>query len=100
MADTTPDVDLGVLQAEVARLRELVGPSELAYDELRQDVLAARDAAKGAEAAAGVLRGQVAELSVALARARQDQDHFQRMVSNRLRSTTSRISRSARSRFF
>ena len=86
------------LRAEVERLRALVGPSEASYDDLRQDLLAARDAAKGAEAAAGVLRGQVAELHVELARARQDQEHFQRMVSDRIRSSAGRVGRSVRMR--
>lgn len=100
MAESSSEGDLTALRAEVARLRRLVGPSELSYDELRQDLLAARDLAKGAEAAAGVLRGQVAELQVAVARARQDQDHFQRMVANRLQSAAGRVSRSVRSRIF
>jgi len=100
MSEQRSDEDLAALQAEVDRLRQLVGPSELSYDELRQDLLAARDAAKGAEAAAGVLRGQNAELQVALARARQDQDHFQRLVLHRFQSTAGRLSRSVRSRFF
>lgn len=100
MSEQGSDGDLDALRAEIVRLRELVGPSERSYDDVRQDLLAARDVAKGAEAAAGVLRGQVAELQVALARARQDQEHFQRMVSNRLQSAAGRLSRSARSRFF
>lgn len=86
------------LRAEVERLRALVGPSESSYEDLQQDLLAARDAARGAEAAAGVLRGQVAELHVELARARQDQEHFQRMLSDRLRSSAGRVSRSVRAR--
>ena len=85
---------------ELERLRELVGPCEQDYLALRQDLLAARDVAKGAEASAGALRGQVAQLHVELARARQDQDHFQRMVSNRAQSLASRLSRSIRARFF
>ena len=100
MPEQRSDDDVAAPWAEVERLRQLVGPSEQSYDDLRQDLLAARDVAKGAEAAAGVLRGQVAELHVALARARQDQDHFQRMLSFRLQSTADRISRSVRSRFF
>ncbi|MEM8748347.1 MAG: hypothetical protein AAGF91_16715 [Actinomycetota bacterium] len=88
------------LRAEVDRLRALVGPSEQSYADLRQDLLAARDHARGADAAAGVLRGQNAELHVALARARQDQDHFQRLVVGRSRSMVGRVSRSIRSRFF
>ena len=100
MSEQRSDDDVAALRAEVERLRQLVGPSESSYDDVRQDLLAARDVAKGAEAAAGVLRGQVAELEVALARARQDQDHFQRMVSVRLQSSAGRFSRSVRSRFF
>ena len=92
--------ELAELRAEVERLRALVGPSEQSYVDLQQDVLAARDVARGAEAAAGALRGQVAELHVELARARQDQDHFQRMVSYKLRSGAGRLNRSLRSRFF
>ncbi len=88
------------LAAEVERLRELVGPCEQDYVALRQDLLAARDAAKGAEASAGALRGQVAVLHVELARARQDQDHFQRLVTNRAQSIAGRLSRSVRTRFF
>lgn len=88
------------LRAEVERLRALVGPSEASYEDLRQDLLAARDVARGAEAAAGVLRGQLAELHVELARARQDQDHLQRVVGSRLRAGFGRFGRSLRSRFF
>ena len=92
--------DPGEPQTEVDRLRELVGPNEQAYAALRQDLLAARDVAKGAEASAGALRGQVAQLHVELARARQDQDHFQRLVINRAHSTVGRITRSVRARIF
>lgn len=90
--------ELAALRAEVDRLRELVGPSEARYLDLRQDLLAARDAAKGAEAVAGVQRGRVAELEVALARARQDQAQFQRLVLDHLRATAGRLGRSVRSR--
>lgn len=99
MADPGRD-ELTALRAEVERLRELVGPSEQTYQDLRRDLLAARDVAKGAEAAAGVLRGQIAELHVELARARQDQDHLQRIVGSRLRLGAGRFSRSLRARFF
>jgi predicted nucleic acid-binding Zn-ribbon protein len=94
------EVDETELELELARLRALVGPCEQDYAALRQDLLAARDVAKGAEASAGALRGQVAQLHVELARARQDQDHFQRMVSNRAQSMFGRVSRSMRTRFF
>lgn len=96
MSDETIDE----LRAEVERLRALVGPSELSYVDLQQDLLAASDVARGAEAAAGVLRGQIAELDVALARARQDQDHFQRMVLDQTRSLFGRLRRSVRVRLF
>lgn len=88
------------LRAEVERLRALVGPSEQSYLDLQQDLLAARDVARGAEAAAGVLRGHIAELDVALARARQDQDHFQRMVLDQTRTVLGRVRRSLRLRLF
>lgn len=100
MAASGQDDELAALRDEVERLRELVGPSEQSYVDLQSDLLAARDVAKGAEAAAGVLRGQVAELHVELARARQDQDHFQRIVSSRLRLGAGRLGRSLRARFF
>ncbi len=94
------DDDPAALRAEVARLRALVGPGEQSYGDLRQDLLAARDAARGAEAEAGVLRGQLAQLHVELARARQDQDHLQRMLLAGIRSLGGRFGRSARTRFF
>lgn len=92
--------DPAALQAEVDRLRSLVGPSEQSYDDLRQDLLAARDVAKGAEAEAGVLRGRLAETHVELARARQDQEYFQRMVPLGLRASWGRLTRGLRSRLF
>jgi hypothetical protein len=92
--------DPGDLQTEIDRLRTLVGPVEQDYAALRQDLLAARDVAQGAEASTGALRGQVAQLHVELARARQDQDHFQRLVTNRAQSTVGRITRSVRARIF
>ena len=98
MPDETDDP--AALRAEVDRLRALVGPSEQSYDDLRHDLLAARDAAKGAEAAAGVLRGQLAQMQVELARARQDQEYFQRMLPLGLRASWSRLARGLRSRFF
>lgn len=95
-----PDETIDELRAEVERLRALVGPSELSYVELQQDLLAARDAARGAEAEAGVLRGRTVELEVALARARQDQDHFQRMFVDQTMSVLGRLRRSLRVRLF
>jgi predicted nucleic acid-binding Zn-ribbon protein len=100
MAASGQEDELAALRQEVERLRELVGPSEQSYVDLQQDLLAARDAAKGAEATAGMLRGQLAELHVELARARQDQDHLQRIVSSRLRLGAGRLSRALRARLF
>ncbi len=92
--------DIDELRNEISRLRALVGPSETSYEQMRTDLLAARDAAKGAEAAAGSLRGLNAELHVHLARARQDQDHFQRLVVGSARGFVARLTRSARLRLF
>jgi hypothetical protein len=63
---------------ELARLRALVGPDERSYARLRADRDGAVDAAREAEAAVGELRGTIAEMRVQLARARQDQDTYQR----------------------
>lgn len=63
---------------EIERLRTLVGPSEAGYLQLRDDLAAAEDAARSAELAAGELRGRLEEMSVQLARARQDQDTMAR----------------------
>ena len=82
----TPTDDPAALRAEIDRLRELVGPSEQSYVDLRQELLAARDAVRGAQAELGGLRGQVAELHVGLVRAQQDQEHFQQIVYNTLRA--------------
>ncbi|MDJ0768339.1 MAG: hypothetical protein QNJ12_06075 [Ilumatobacter sp.] len=98
MTESSRDDELAALQAEVDRLRSLVGPAELSYTQLQEDVLACRDAAKGAEANAGMLRGRVRELEVDLARARQDQAHFQRAVLGVASSARSRLSRAIRSR--
>ncbi len=98
MSEQRSDDDVAALRAEVDRLRQLVGPSEQSYADLRLDLLAASDAAKGAEAAEGVYRGRVNELEAALARARQDQDHFQRAVFNTLRNSRDRVGRAVRSR--
>ncbi len=50
-------------------MRRLVGPCEQSYDDLRVDLIAARDAAKSAEQAAGELRGELTEAYAALDRA-------------------------------
>lgn len=72
------DDETAALRAEVERLRALIGPSDVSYAALQDDVAGAREAARLAEAEAGALRGQIAELHVQLARARQDQERVQR----------------------
>ena len=69
-----PPSDTAEMIAELERLRTLVGPSEVAYEALRADCDHAVRAARAAELEAGDLRGRIAEISVQLARARQDQD--------------------------
>lgn len=98
MPGDPPDDDPAVLRAEIDRLRELVGPAEQSYTDLRHELLAAQDAVRGAQAEVGNLKGHIAELDVALERARQDQDHFQRVVYDHLRSGRRRVSRALRSR--
>ncbi|MEM9515801.1 MAG: hypothetical protein AAGA42_13195 [Actinomycetota bacterium] len=63
---------------ELARLRALVGPSERAYGDAVADADRAIATAKAATLEAGAVRGELAEMRVELARARQDQDLFQR----------------------
>lgn len=65
-------------ESEIEVLRALVGPSETDYLQLRADLEEASSAVMAAEMSAGKLRGELAELSVQLARARQDQDTMQR----------------------
>lgn len=94
-----PDTDdPAAMQAEIERLRDLVGPSEQSYEALRLELFAARDAVRGAEAEVGTLKGTIAELEVALVRARQDQDHFQRILFDTLRAGRRRVGRAIRTR--
>jgi hypothetical protein len=60
------------LEAEVERLRSLVGPDEKSYADLQVDLLGARDAAIGARAEVGVLEGRIAMLETEVVRARRD----------------------------
>jgi predicted nucleic acid-binding Zn-ribbon protein len=77
------DRDLAAERAEIERLRDLVGPDERGFRDLRADLDAAREAARDAEAQAGRLRGTIAEMQVQLVRARQDQERFQRLLDAR-----------------
>ncbi|MFM7272070.1 MAG: hypothetical protein ACKO2C_10635 [Actinomycetes bacterium] len=70
--DTSLPTDADALRAEVLRLREIVGPDEATYQQLRVELWAARDAAFGAEMAAGELRGQVKVLEGQLVRAHRN----------------------------
>lgn len=73
--------DLAAAEAEIARLRRLVGPHEHAYDDLKAELDAAEQAVRAAEAANGELRAEITELRVDLRRARQDQYHLWKLVA-------------------
>lgn len=62
---------------ELARLRRLVGPSEVSYGELRADLHAASEQLRRLEHEVGELRGRQTEMDVQLERARQDQERYQ-----------------------
>jgi len=74
----TPDLDP---EAEIQRLRRLVGPNEHAYDDLVAELEAVQQAVREAEAANGVLRAEITELRIDLRRARQDQYHLWKLVA-------------------
>jgi len=70
------EADAETLQAEVIWLRELVGPDEKPYAQLRLDVLAARDAALGAEAELGALKAYNLALEAEVTRLTRDFEWF------------------------
>lgn len=94
MASTTPpirdvtemsaDEELLVLRAEVARLRDLVGPTEESYEKLRLDVLGARDVARAAEAALGSARARTVELQAQCDRYEREFLWFRNTVTERM----------------
>ena len=85
-ATTSHDNDeLAALRAEVARLRDLVGPDEVGYIKLKTELWAARDAAMGAELEAGTLRGRIQALESALVRATRQSRYLQRLAISPLR---------------
>ena len=89
-----PTDDIDVLRAEVDRLRELVGPDEKSYVQLQVDLLAAHDAAIGAEAALGTQRGYNAALEAEVERLQRDFRWFRDNVvlrAKRLRSSSSLV---------
>jgi hypothetical protein len=80
MASMSKSGTTAELSAEADRLRALVGPSETGYAALQRDRDEAQALARSAVMEAGELRGRIAELSVQLARARQDQDLLLRRI--------------------
>ena len=80
------DKELQQLRAEVARLRELIGPDEKSYTQLRTDVWGARDAVIGAEAEMGLLKGQVRSLQAEVARAVKEQQWFKDEILLRIKA--------------
>jgi hypothetical protein len=67
------DVEAAALNAEIDRLRDLIGPSQESYDQLKATLDAAETAARSAQQAAGEVRGELIEGQVALVRAQQTQ---------------------------
>lgn len=86
------------LQAENRRLRELVGPLEQSYEDLRAQVDQAAAAVREAEAANGELRGEIMELTVALGQARHNMGSIHRIVIQRSRRLVGRLLRPIRRR--
>jgi len=72
------------LQAEIERLRSLVGPSELSYEQLRSDAQSARDAARKAEFEAGRARAEIVRLENDIRRWQRDFVWFRDRVIRRL----------------
>ena len=79
-------LELQRLRAEVERLRALVGPSEESYVKLRTDLLGARDAAIGATAEVGALKGRCHALEAQVARLTRDHIWFRDNVVRRLKA--------------
>ncbi len=88
--------EIAALRAELDRLRLLVGPSEKSYELLQLDVLAARDAAIGAEFELGVVRASNQELESEVVRLRRDFDWFRTRMVARLRRARSLGARATR----
>jgi hypothetical protein len=82
--EAAPQSELEELRAEVERLRALVGPSEDSYEKLRLDVLGARDAARAAEIASGILRARVVQLEVEIGAYQRDFEWFRHQTIRRL----------------
>lgn len=91
--------ELFELRAENLRLRQLVGPVEQSYAELRVELAEASDAVRAAETANGELRGEVMELTVALGQARHNMGKISRIITQRSRRVVGRLSRPVRRRY-
>jgi hypothetical protein len=74
------DADAEAMNAELNRLRELVGPDEKSYVDLRLDALAARDAALGAEAELGSLKAYNLALEAEVTRLTRDFGWFRAKI--------------------
>jgi hypothetical protein len=85
-------------EAEVERLRALVGPEDKDYATLRGDVDAARAAARDAEAGLGELRGKIVELHFQVDRLGQQYVAPQRSLRSRARSAARRAMSSVQAR--
>lgn len=72
--------DVSTLVAENRRLREMVGPIEQSYSDLRAELDEARDAVKAAEAANGVLRNDKLELQYSLDRLHHNLGDLKRLA--------------------
>lgn len=90
------DGEFEMLSAEVSRLRALVGPSEKSYVQLQQDLLGARDAAIGAEAELGTVRGYNQALEAEVVRLQRDFEWFREKVVLRMKRWRPRSSLSSR----
>jgi len=93
----TPSADeLSALREEVARLRELVGPSEKSHEDLKRDAIDARDAARKAELETGRLRAQIVELENEVRRWQRDFVWFRDRVVRKIPAIGRIISRFSR----
>jgi predicted nucleic acid-binding Zn-ribbon protein len=90
--------DVKALSAENKRLRRLVGPLEQSYDDLRTELEAASKAIKIAEQNNGELRGEIMELTVALAKARHNIGKVHRIVIQRATHVVGRAIRGVQRR--
>lgn len=72
VSETPSPDELSALREEVARLSELVGPSEKSYEDLKRDAIGARDVARKAELETGRLRAQIVELENEVRRWQRD----------------------------